>query len=161
MIMLSNVIKVTGQIKICLWNDMQHWWSNRPVAQIPQCTSSISHYAPFFKRNVHMCVLVLQNGALWDISPMHCGICVMGLPTDDEAHPRGSSNKRGHQAIFCYKPLCWWRLLFLLLFFCVKYYKFCVIARRNVLVSLKYDEKFGIVNKPNTIDLEYWQKLLG
>ena len=38
-------------IKLCLISP----WSNRPVAQIPKCTSPISHNAPFCSRNVHMC----------------------------------------------------------------------------------------------------------
>ena len=33
-----------------------------------------SHNAPFCNRNVHMCTFLLQNGALWDICLMHCGI---------------------------------------------------------------------------------------
>ena len=51
--------------------------SNRPVAQIPQCTSPISHNAPFCNRNVH--TFLLENGALWDICLVHYGICEMGL----------------------------------------------------------------------------------
>ena len=43
-----------------------------PVAQILQCSSSISHNAPFCNRIVHTC-------ALWNICLMHCGICEMGL----------------------------------------------------------------------------------
>ena len=53
---------------------------NRPGAQIPQCTSPISHNAPFYNRNVHTCAhFCYKNGALWDICLMHCGICEMGL----------------------------------------------------------------------------------
>ena len=37
------------------------------------------HNAPFCSRNVHVYTLLLQNGALWDICLMHCGICDMGL----------------------------------------------------------------------------------
>ena len=51
------------------------------VAQILQCTSPISHNAPFCNRNVHMCTFLLQNGALWDICLMHCKSCEMGLLT--------------------------------------------------------------------------------
>ena len=53
---------------------------NRPVAQIPQCTTAISHNAPFCNRNVHVCAhFCYKNGALWDICVMHCVICEMGL----------------------------------------------------------------------------------
>ena len=52
---------------------------SRPAAQTPQCITPISHNAPFCNRNVHVCTFLLQNGALWDISVMHCGICEMGL----------------------------------------------------------------------------------
>ena len=52
---------------------------NRPVAQIPQCTSLISHNAPFCNRNLHVCAFLLQNGALWDMCLMHFVVCVMGL----------------------------------------------------------------------------------
>ena len=54
---------------------------NRPVAQIPQCTSSISHNPPLCNKNVH--IFLLQNGALGDIwlmhCEMHCEICEMDL----------------------------------------------------------------------------------
>ena len=42
---------------------------NRPVAQIPQCTSPISHNASFCNRNMQ--TFVLQNDALQDIGMMH------------------------------------------------------------------------------------------
>ena len=48
---------------------------NRPVAQIPQCTSPISHNASFCNRNVHMC-------AHFCVKMVHCGIfvkCIVGL----------------------------------------------------------------------------------
>ena len=38
----------------------------RHVAQIPQCTGSISHNVPFCNRNVHVCTFLLQNYAFWD-----------------------------------------------------------------------------------------------
>ena len=47
---------------------------NKPVAQIPQCTSPISHNAPFYNRNVHICAhfcyKIIHSGlsdALWDL----------------------------------------------------------------------------------------------
>ena len=46
---------------------------NRPISQIPECIYAITHNAPFCNRNV--CTFLLQNGALWDIFLMHCGIC--------------------------------------------------------------------------------------
>ena len=49
------------------------------VAWIPQCTSHIPHNAPFCSRNVHVCTVLLQNGALWYICQMHFGICEIGL----------------------------------------------------------------------------------
>ena len=52
---------------------------NRSIAQIPQCTSPLPHHAPYCDRNVHVCTFLSQNGALWDICLMHCGICDMGL----------------------------------------------------------------------------------
>ena len=75
-----------------------HRWYCRPISQIPQCISVISHNAPFCNRNVHtcghfcykmehcgkwdwcVCTFLLQNGGLWDMGlPVHCGICVTGL----------------------------------------------------------------------------------
>ena len=43
-----------------------------------------SHNAPVPYPTVHhfvteMCTFLLQNGTLWDICLMHCGICEMGL----------------------------------------------------------------------------------
>ena len=49
----------------------------RLVLQIPQCTGLISHNALFHIGNVS--TFLSQNGALWDICLMHCGICAMGL----------------------------------------------------------------------------------
>ena len=47
---------------------------------IEQCTSPVSHNAPFWNRNWSMCAhFFLQNGALWDICLMHCGVCEMVL----------------------------------------------------------------------------------
>ena len=49
--------------------------SNRSVAQIPQCTSLMSHNAPFCNRNVHMC-------AHFCYKMVHCRIivwCIVGF----------------------------------------------------------------------------------
>ena len=49
--------------------------ANRPVAQIPQCTSPMSHNAPFYNRNVHMC-------GHFCYKMVYCGIfvrCVVGF----------------------------------------------------------------------------------
>ena len=48
---------------------------NRTLTQIPQCTSPISHNAPFCNRNVHMC-------AHFCYKTVHCGIfvwCIVGF----------------------------------------------------------------------------------
>ena len=49
---------------------------NWPVVQIPQCTSPISHNAPFCYKNVHICAHFCYKmmhcgifGALWDCAP--------------------------------------------------------------------------------------------
>ena len=54
---------------------------NRLVAQIPQCTRSISHNAPFCNRNVHIsvtrwCSVGYSSNALWDSwdGPIECAI---------------------------------------------------------------------------------------
>ena len=47
---------------------------NRLISQNPQCIRQISHNAPVCNRNV-----LLQNGALWDMVLVHCGICTAGL----------------------------------------------------------------------------------
>ena len=60
---------------------MSSFKHNRPVAQILNGTRPIFHNAPFCNRNVHMCTFLLQNGALWDICLLHCGICKMCLLT--------------------------------------------------------------------------------
>ena len=51
----------------------------RQMSEIPQCTSPICHNAPLGNRNVHVCIFLLQSGALWDICQIHCGICEMSL----------------------------------------------------------------------------------
>ena len=48
---------------------------NRPIAQISQCTSPMSHNAPFCSRNVRMC-------ARFCYRMVHCGIfvwCIVGF----------------------------------------------------------------------------------
>ena len=52
---------------------------NKPVPQIPQCTSTLSHYAPLCNKCAHVCAFLLKSGALWDLYLMHCEICEMGL----------------------------------------------------------------------------------
>ena len=54
-------------------------FSNRPVAQIPQWISPISHNAPFKQKCAHLCIFLWPNGTLKDVCLMHCGICEMDL----------------------------------------------------------------------------------
>ena len=62
--------------------------NNKPVSQIAQCTSVISHNAPFCNRNVHMCA-----HSCYKI--VYCGIfvwCIVGFVSiTKETH--GSLNK--------------------------------------------------------------------
>ena len=53
-----------------------------PLSQIPQCIKQISLNAPFCNRNVHLCTVLLQNDALWDMGLVHCVICEMDLLSD-------------------------------------------------------------------------------
>ena len=34
-----------------------------------------------------MCTFLLQNGALWDMELVHCGICATDLPAHEEVCP--------------------------------------------------------------------------
>ena len=52
---------------------------NNSISQIPLCIRQISHNAPLCNRNVHVCTFLLQKGALWDMGPVHHGICEIGL----------------------------------------------------------------------------------
>ena len=59
-----------------LWRTLSHVVShytprNRPNSQIPECTHSISHNAPFRTE--------ILNGALWEIEQVNSGICKIGL----------------------------------------------------------------------------------
>ena len=47
---------------------------NRPISQIPQYISQISHII-LEQKCLHMGTLLLQNCSLWDIRLVHCGIC--------------------------------------------------------------------------------------
>ena len=50
-------------------------YNNRPIWQIPQCISLVSHSAPFCERNVHTC-------AHFSYKMVHCGIwdrCIVGF----------------------------------------------------------------------------------
>ena len=49
---------------------------DRPIAQIPHCTSPIPHKCTIQNINVHISVL---NGALRDMEQMHCVTCEIGL----------------------------------------------------------------------------------
>ena len=49
------------------WSGITIVISNRPITHIPQCTSHISHNAPFCNRNVHLC-------AHFCYKMVHCGI---------------------------------------------------------------------------------------
>ena len=56
------------------FHEVCFYGSNRSISQIPQCTSPISHNAPFCKRNVHIC-------AHFCYKMVHCGIfvwCIVG-----------------------------------------------------------------------------------
>ena len=50
------------------------WMNRKTCCTSPYCTSSVSHNAPYGNK---MCAFLLQNGALWVICPMPCGICEM------------------------------------------------------------------------------------
>ena len=63
----------------CLSVCMGDVLSNRPVTQIPQCTSLLFHNAPFCNRNVHVCAHFCYKMVHCRICMMHCGICEMGL----------------------------------------------------------------------------------
>ena len=80
---------------------------NRPISQIPQCTSPISHNASFCNRNVHMCAHFCYKMVHCGISLIHCGICEMGLFTDSIPNTQqgqtvdGTSHQRKN---FCTHP---------------------------------------------------------
>ena len=54
-----------------------YWKHNRSISHIPQCTSSISHNAPF---KTEMCTFLYV--ALWDMEQVYCGICELDQYTD-------------------------------------------------------------------------------
>ena len=60
--------------------------SNRPVAEIPQCTSPISHYASCCNRNAHMCAHLCYK-------TVHCGICVQCIVGFDRCFYFGVRNR--------------------------------------------------------------------
>ena len=45
---------------------------NKPISQIPWCTSPVFHNTPIGDRNVHVSV---ENGVLWDIEPVISELC--------------------------------------------------------------------------------------
>ena len=50
--------------------------TNWPNSQIPECSFSISHNAPF---TIEMCTFLVLRGALWDMEEVHSEICEIGL----------------------------------------------------------------------------------
>ena len=63
------------------FTEVYSWGSYRSLPQTPQCTSPISHNAPFCNRKVHVCTFLLQNDALWDICLIHCHIIIINYFT--------------------------------------------------------------------------------
>ena len=49
------------------------------ILEFHNAHSTISNNVPFYNKKVLLCIFLLQNGALWDIRLMHCGICEMTL----------------------------------------------------------------------------------
>ena len=47
--------------------------NNSSISQIPQRIRQITLNAPFSN------IFLFQNGALWDMGLVHCGICAMDL----------------------------------------------------------------------------------
>ena len=62
-----------GRISRVISTLWEHITIKRPISQIPQCIRQMSHNAPFCNRNVQGTFL-LQNGALWDMGLVDCGI---------------------------------------------------------------------------------------
>ena len=50
-----------------------------PISQIPQCIK----YPTVHNFATEMCTFLLQNGALWDMGLVHCGICEMDLLSEN------------------------------------------------------------------------------
>ena len=68
----SSLSKIFLCLRIQICQPKTNFWLiNRPIVRIPQCTKPVAHNAPFCNRNI------LENGALWVICLMHCGICEM------------------------------------------------------------------------------------
>ena len=80
-----NPIITGSYLHICIHGT---FYSNRPMASISQYTSPISQNAPFV---TEMCTFLLQNGALWDICLIHCGISSIGLCSLDTAQHNASA----------------------------------------------------------------------
>ena len=66
---LSHI--VNAMAAECLGIDLNHKSHNAPLPY-PTMNHFVTEYA-------NMCTFLLQNGALWDICLMHCGICTIGL----------------------------------------------------------------------------------
>ena len=69
---VSSILEIIDTVGTALHNICKH---SRPISQIPQCTSHISHKAPFCNRNVHMC-------AHFSHEILHCGKlvwCIVGF----------------------------------------------------------------------------------
>ena len=62
-----------------------------PLHKSHKCIRQISHNAPLCNRNVHTCTFLLQNGALWDMGLMHCGIYATGSITYNIANHKFTS----------------------------------------------------------------------
>ena len=89
---------------------------NRSDAQIPQCTSFMSHNAPFCNRNVHTCAHFCYKtvhcgmwGESYQMLPcsvdvlMHCGICGMGR-TGRQLVMTSGSWRSTYLLLFSYAP---------------------------------------------------------
>ena len=67
------IIFTVEQWSICCEYFAEKWPDHdKPLAQIPWCTSLVSHNAPFCNRNVHLsvtkwCIIGYLSSALWDL----------------------------------------------------------------------------------------------
>ena len=64
----TSHLAVPASVRLVYWNTISYLlWTNSPISQILWCITLISHNAPFFNRNVHMC-------AHFCYKMVHCGI---------------------------------------------------------------------------------------
>ena len=103
------ILKGPKQMLVGSSFEIQYEFSDRPIAQIPQCASP---YLTMHHFVTEMCTFSVKNGALWDICLVQCGICEITQfgrfigPSGEILQGSCFRKLQAHEKIFYF--IAWW-----------------------------------------------------